>query len=276
MTVIAMPREMGSMGRDVALGLAEALKLQLVQHEIVEHVEDKMHVARGAVNRFLEGKASLLERWRIDGSGMSAYTVEELLEVAAQGNVLIRGWGATYALRDVPHVLCVRVCAPVEMRVQVLMERMQLADREDAIREIESNDAAHAKTMLHLFQVDWQNPFLYDATFNMSKLSVPDCVASIKALSSQPAFQETDASRAVLADLTLAAQVKSALRASKLMRDLGPYFDVAVEPCKRRVRLRGVVREVGLKREVGRLAGSVPGVAGVDNELTVLKDYMAP
>jgi len=35
MTVIAMTREMGSLGRDVALQLADDLELELVQHQMV-------------------------------------------------------------------------------------------------------------------------------------------------------------------------------------------------------------------------------------------------
>ena len=62
MTVIAMTREMGSRGRDVAVGLAEELGLELVQHEVVEHVADKMHMRESSVNRFLEGSAARRRR----------------------------------------------------------------------------------------------------------------------------------------------------------------------------------------------------------------------
>ena len=83
MTVITMTREMGSLGRDVALGLADRLGLDLVQHELVEHIAEKMHMQESSVNRFLEGKASLLERWGINENDMSLYTAEELLQVAS-------------------------------------------------------------------------------------------------------------------------------------------------------------------------------------------------
>ena len=36
MTVVAMTREMGSLGKDVASGLAERLNLTVVHHELVE------------------------------------------------------------------------------------------------------------------------------------------------------------------------------------------------------------------------------------------------
>ena len=51
MAIITMTREMGSLGRDVALGLADRLGLDLVQHELVEHIAEKMHMQEGSVNR---------------------------------------------------------------------------------------------------------------------------------------------------------------------------------------------------------------------------------
>lgn len=142
MTVIAMTREMGSLGKDVALGLAEDLGLRLVQHELVGHLAEKMHVRESSVNRFLEGKASLLERWGIDEQEVSLYTTEEILDVAAEGDVLIRGWGAAYVLRRVQHVACIRICAPEKFRARNLMQRIGIKDENIALREIRKSDAA--------------------------------------------------------------------------------------------------------------------------------------
>ena len=36
--------------------------------------------------------------------------------LAQDGGVVIRGWGAIGLLRDVPNILKVRVCAPMEFR----------------------------------------------------------------------------------------------------------------------------------------------------------------
>ena len=44
MTVIAMTQEMASLGKDVALGVAEALTLQLVRHEVGDMVAGRMQV----------------------------------------------------------------------------------------------------------------------------------------------------------------------------------------------------------------------------------------
>lgn len=274
MAVIAMTREMGSLGKDVALGLAEELGLDLVQHEIVEQVADKMHLGQSAVNRFLEGKAGLLERWGIDKSGISLYTTEEILDVAARGDVLIRGWGATYVLRPISHVVCVRVCAPLAFRARVLMDRIGISDEEMAIKEIKRNDAAHSRTMLHLFHVNWEDPLLYDIVLNTGKVSVEDCTKAIKGLVELQTFRETTESCTKLSDMKLEAKIRSALRGNPRTHETGPHFDVTVESQTGKVTLSGVAAVDDFKHEAESVVLSVPGVNEVDNQLTVMRRYV--
>ena len=86
MAVIAMTREMGSRGKDVAAGLAEQMGLTVVHHELVEHhLAEKLGVQESTVHRYLEGEASLLERWKIDKQKLSRFTAEEILELAREG-----------------------------------------------------------------------------------------------------------------------------------------------------------------------------------------------
>ena len=103
MPVIAMTREIGSLGTDVAAGVAQRLGLEIVRSEAAaNHVARRLGVAVGAVTRYLEGSASLLERWQIDRRKLFKYAAEEILGIAQQGNVLIKGWGAATLLRDLP------------------------------------------------------------------------------------------------------------------------------------------------------------------------------
>jgi len=269
MAVIAMTREMGSLGRDVAVGLADKLGLDLIQHEIIEHVADKMHVGESVVNRFLEGRAGLLERWGVDERGLSLYTSEEVINLAAKGNVLIRGWGATYVLGPVSHVVCVRVCAPLQFRAVNLMQRIGVDDERLACKEIEKNDAAHGRTMRQLFDVDWRDPLLYDLVLNTAKIPIDDCVATIAELAGRPAYQETENSLARLADLQLEAKIRTALKDDPRTRDAGQFFDIVLENTTGRVKLVGVVHSDAFKEEVEEITASVEGVTEIDNQLTV-------
>jgi hypothetical protein len=89
-TVIAMTREIGSLGTEVAARVAKRLGLEIVRSEVAaNNVARRLGVAEGAVLRYLDGSASLLERWQIDRRKLFHYAAEEILGLAQKGNVLI-------------------------------------------------------------------------------------------------------------------------------------------------------------------------------------------
>jgi len=267
MPVIAMTREMGSLGKDVALGLAEALDLQVVHHEVVERdLADRAHLKESVVHRFLEGDPGMLERWQVRGR-VALYTAEEVCELATRGNVVIRGWGATHVLRPVPHVVCVRVCAPLELRTRVLMQRLGIDDEAIARREIERNDAAHARTMLQLFSADWQDAVHYDLVLNTERVPTQECVGQIRRLVESSAFQETETSREVLADVMLGAYVRTALRDCPETQSSGLIVDVAASARSGCVTLRGFAASEEFRLAAERVVSGVSGVTAVTNQV---------
>jgi osmotically-inducible protein OsmY len=106
MTVIAMTREIGSRGMEVAAGVAASLGLKMIRSEIVaDRVAERLGIEPSVFIRYMEGSASLTERWHVNRRKLVHYTAEEILRVAQQGNVLIKGWGAVTLLRDLPQVV---------------------------------------------------------------------------------------------------------------------------------------------------------------------------
>lgn len=276
MPVIAMTREMGSQGRDVALGLAEELGFELFQHQLVPHIADKMHVKESSVNRYLEGKAGLFERWGISDDKLSLFTTEEVLEVASKPKALIRGWGATYVLRTLPHVLCLRVCAPMRHRVRVLMERVGIESEELARREIEHNDAAHTRLMNSLFHVGWERPQLYDLVLNSERMSVRECIDIVKSALEAKRFRETDESYGKLEIMMLEARIRSALRGHPRTSNASPSFEAQIIEGTHDVRLTGVAFDKDFMVTAEDVVRGVAGVEGVDNQLLLIKNYAGP
>jgi hypothetical protein len=106
MPMVAMTREMGSLGRDVAAKLAERMNRKVVYHEIIDQMANKMRVRKSHVARFLEGGAGLLERLTAEKTSVSIYTADETFRFLRNGETgVLRGWGATHLLRAVPHVV---------------------------------------------------------------------------------------------------------------------------------------------------------------------------
>jgi cytidylate kinase len=262
MPLVAITREMGSLGKDVAQGLSEALGVQLVYHEVIDHLADRMRVRKSHVVRLLDGSAGLLERLTADKTSMAIYTADEIVNMATNGGAVIRGWGATHLLRDVPHAVCVRVCAPFEVRKRRMMERTGSAEEDKVADEIQKNDEAHTAIMRRNFQVQWTDSEHYDLVLNTERVSVKDCVDEIMRLVRSPAFAETDESRDRLNDIALAWHVKAALRRSERTRGL----PVLVSARKGRVKLEGLLDKADERTAVSEVAAQA-GARDIDDQL---------
>lgn len=266
MPVIALTQGMGSLAQDIAEQLAAELKLATLQHEVAARVAEKMHVSKSLISRLRAGKAGVIERLTTDRDSIAVYTAEEVLETAARGNVVLRGWGATCLLRPVPHVPCVRIMRPFAKRVQWLMAELDTDDVALAEAEIHRSDNANAARMHEQFGVNWGDPVLFDMVLNTDRMSVDTCVQQIKSLLARPEFAETEASRALLQGMALSAHVRAALRAHQETSGV----DVTIESADAQVTLRGIVLNEGERAAAVQVTAAVPGVKGVDNQLRVM------
>jgi cytidylate kinase len=266
MTVIAMTREIGSLGTEVAAGVAKRLGLEIIRSEVAaNNVARRLGVAESAVTRYLDGSASLLERWQIDRRKLFHYASEEILSLAQRGNVLIKGWGAATLLRDVPQVISVRVCAPMDFRVRVMMERQGRKDAATVREEIERFDTARARTLRAYFNVDQEDARLYHIVLNTERLSVDACVDAVCKLAEGKRFRDTFTSRSALANKLLEAKISSAFveHISVAMAPLGLSVSVA----NGKVTLAGTSCSGSLRKQAEKIAHATVGMLQIDNRI---------
>ena len=106
MPLIAMTREMGSLGKDVAAGIAQRANKKVVYHEIIEPLANKMRLRKSHVARLLEGRAGLWEKLQASETSLSIYTADETFRMLLDETTgVLRGWGAVHLLADVFNVL---------------------------------------------------------------------------------------------------------------------------------------------------------------------------
>ncbi|HET9650839.1 MAG TPA: cytidylate kinase-like family protein [Usitatibacter sp.] len=264
MPVIAMTREMGSLGKDVAAGYAARTNSNVVYHEIIEPVANKMRLRKSHVERFIEGKAGLWERLTTDRTSLSIYTAEEtfrLLRDPATG--VIRGWGAAHLLKDVPHVIRVRVCSPFETRVERMMERLGTDHRAAVEKEIRMSEEAHTAIVRRHFGVDWRDPQHYHLVLCTENLSVARCIDQIEFLAQQVPFQRTAETERIVENLALEASVRAALRCDSRTSQVSVVIQCADGIAK----LLGMVPDANAAQAANDVAASVSGVRRVQNEL---------
>ncbi len=266
MPLIAMTREMGSLGKDVAAVVSSRLGKAVVHHEIIDQLASKMRLRKSHVIRFLDGKSNMWERLTTDKTSLSIYTADEMLALAESDNVaVIRGWGSAHLLRPIQHVICVRVCAPMKVRVKRMMERLNTDDEEFVTGEIKLSEEAHSAITRRHFGVNWQDPENYDLVLNTERVTIEECADQVMALVNDPEFRETAESRQLLANLALEAHVRAALRADQRTAKM----QIAISADKGAVTLAGSVDRGLEPLHAYEVAAAVSGVKDVKNQLKV-------
>ena len=264
MPLIAMTREMGSLGKDVATGVAARAGKRVVYHEIIEPIASKMRLRKSHVERFLDGKSGIWERLTTDKTSLSIFTADETFKFLRDDSTgVIRGWGAVHLLKNIPHVIRVRVCAPLETRIARMMERLATDNRETVESEIQLSEEAHSAITKRHFGVNWRDPELYDVVLCTERLSVDECIDEVESMMKKRCFQETAESVRLAHDLSLEWSVRSALRRDPRTA----ATSITVECADGVVSLAGMVETEVEANAAAELAAATEGAAGVRNQL---------
>lgn len=271
MTVVVMTREMGSLGKDVAREFARRKGFTVIHHELSRSAPDTNgRREESEVYRFLEGTEAEIDSWRSNRAPDGYLSPEEVLELALEGQVLIRGWGAARLLKPVPNILSVRVCAPMENRVETLSARLGI-DARSARHAIERNDASHSRTFLRFFDSDWRDPLNYDLVLNTAHVDPMTCADILVDAAENQTFTETPEMRKALSDMLLRERIDTALRQDEVLGPRTRNVEVSVENLG--VRLYGVVNDGQSGRIAERLVTERFDIAGLSNEIAQIGGF---
>ena len=194
MRVITISREYGSGGGEIAARLARRLGWQLIDHEVVVRVAEKLHVSEEEAEEHderVEGLASrIFKSLRLMHPTMPV-TVDippsmdsrafyearcQIIEGAvASGQVVIVGRGAQAHLAERRDVLHVRIVAPFALRLAYVMSREGL-DRAAAQARILQKDQERARYLQTFYHRQPGDPHLYDLVLNTGILDLESAV----------------------------------------------------------------------------------------------------
>jgi cytidylate kinase len=265
-TVIAMTAEVGSVGDEVAARLVARLGLTVIRFaHVATQVAHRLGVDRGAVLRYMDGRASFLERWRIDSRKLFHYATEEVLCLAQRGNVLIEDWEAATLLRDIPGFIGVRLCAPSAFRAHVLMERWGTTHANAMRARIERDAAADARALGACLNIEGEDRRVYDVALNVERLSVETCVNTIAELAESRRLPDRAAMGSALADKLIEVRIRSAFD-EHISRSMAP-LGVSVSVTDEKVTLRGISCSGGLRRRAEEIARAISGALPIDNRI---------
>jgi len=261
MAIITISRGSYSKGRDVAREVAQRLSYTLVSREICIEASDEFNASEVKVCRAIQDAPSFFDRFTYGRERYMAYIISAILERFQDDNVVYHGLAGHFFVKNISHVLKVRILADRQDRIQTLMEREHVSG-EEAAHRLDEQDHERRQWSLNLYGVDTWDPSLYDMVVHIHKLHIADAADIICHAVQLEQFKTTPASRKALDELALAARVKAAI-----VRDY-PNSDVTARENAVRVHLRASsAMEQKIVADVRDQAKKVPGVSDVSVHL---------
>jgi cytidylate kinase len=266
MSIVAMTREMGSLGSAIAQEVASRLGYRFLRNDILRDAAREYRVRESRLVGAVEEAPGLIERLRRPRLRYRAYLEASVLDAALSDRVVLVGRWSTLFLRGITHAVRVRVCAPPEVRARRVMERQRL-DAAEAARRIAAYDEGVRARMRQMFDVDWTNPLLYDLVINTESTAVMTAVGEVLGLVAAAEFQPTTASRQLLGDRALAARVRAILKATPATAPL----DLDVQAAGGQVQLAGLVGSEAERESALAVARETSGVTHVSSDVKVFR-----
>jgi cytidylate kinase len=265
MPILAMTREVGSLGTFIGQEVARRQGYTFVRHQIIAEAAQLYEAAEEKLIATVEAKPVVWDGLSDAARRHFAFVAAEVFDAALKDNVVIVGRWSTLLLRGVAHVLRVRVCAPMDLRIRRIVKRLGVGPDEARVQADRSDQGVRAR-IRQFFDVEWNDPLLYDMVLNTERFSKEAGADLLCSWLARPEWQPTDASRAVLQDAALAARVRAALKADPETGRL----NVKILCRAGRLELAGTVESPENREAAARLAANQPGVLSVENHLTVM------
>jgi peroxiredoxin/cytidylate kinase len=207
-TVITISKQEGSGGDEIALKvskilgyayfdkslmLSEAKSLGISDEDIADFSEDEYKV-KSFVDKIFLRKKPIAPSNSLKESAINRKTLDEeeclsaiqavINSLASRGKTVIVGRGGQAILKHKVGVLNVRIVAPSTIRIERVMKNRGLS-REDALRFIKDNDQAAAEYLRRFYNIDWEDPEIYDLVLNTGKMDLNTAAQIIASIASQ-------------------------------------------------------------------------------------------
>jgi len=266
-SIIAISRGTFSGGEALATGVAERLGYRCVSREVLLEAAWGYGVPVDKLSAAVEKRPPLWERLIGKRTAYLTFVRAALCDHALEGRLVYHGFVGHLVFPGVSHVVRVRAIADMDYRIQAAMRHQNL-DRKDAVAHIERVDKERRQWARSAFDVEWDDPALYDVVLNLSRVSPATACETVVRLAASAEFQPTAASMKALRDLTLGNRVAAMLARDERTRGA----DVVVTADDGVITVTGTTQSPSLREAVPVVARTVLGVTDVRSAVRFLRE----
>jgi hypothetical protein len=182
-----------------------------------------------------------------------------LLEYIRRGNVAYFGYSGHLLLPPIPHVVRIRILAPIELRVAQHMARDNYS-AEQARAHIRQVDEERSRWTRFIYGKNLRDPEAFDLSVNLDRISFSEACCLLHHVANQTDFQSTAQSLALVENLYLSSKVLAELAMDPRTADI----ELGATAQDGRVSLEGPYLEEAALALVLEVARAVPGAAEVE------------
>lgn len=261
MAIITISRGSFSGGKELADDLGRALNYRVISREALVKGAKKYGISDKKFEEALDVPPGFWERFGHERRLYLAIVQATLCNEVKSNNVVYHGHAGHLLLKDLPHVIRVRIIAPMEYRLEHVLKRQKLS-KEKALRYIHKKDEERIRWTKFLYGVDWHDPTLYDIVISLEKITIDCACEMVKLIALKKDEQWDEASQHAMDNLLLVSSVSAAMA-------LNPETagaDIKVKAEEGIVSLFGLIRNERLIKDVIRVVSRVPGVKQVNRD----------
>ena len=263
MAILTISREYRSGGQEIGSAVAERMRYDYVGKErILTDLRGQGERWIALLNEVDEDRPTLWDRFDWEYQGLMALMDSYIYDRAMDDRVVLVGRGSNFLLEGIPHVLRVRLTAPLEQRVERVMRKDDV-DRKTAVRLIEKMDHDRASFIHANFHRDWYDVAAYDMVFNTAVQSFEEIAEIVCNALREKTKHLTLEGWELLRGRMLAARIKAHIATNPKIRvpTLKVFFD------GKTIHIQGVVRRRDDLKAVGEIVTVSAQGAPVRNEL---------
>ena len=194
-------------GVEIAEIVAEKLGYQCLDRDILIEASKDFNIPEVKLIQALEDPPSFFERFTKMKKYYIAYIQTALINNLRADNIVYHGLAGHFFVKDIPHVLKVRIIADLEYRIKFVMKRDKLS-RDKAIDFLKKIDSSRREWGQHLYGLNLEDPNHYDIVLNTEGISSDVAAKIICEMVTGKQFKTTPASQKKMDNLALSLKKK--------------------------------------------------------------------
>ena len=176
MSVITISRGSYSHGKWVAEELAQKLGYKCISRGVLLEISNEFNIPEIKLIRAISHSPSALEPYTFAREKYIAFIRSAILDHLSKDNIVYHGFAGHFFVKDIPHVLKVRIIADMDDRVRCMMAREQISEKKEALKMVKQIDEERRFWSLKLYGIDTWDSRLYDLVIRIDKMTVSDAV----------------------------------------------------------------------------------------------------